>query len=60
MMKRIKAMIEEDRGVISADWITLSGGVMVLMLVLVGTVQQEISPYTSKIQPMLNVTSAFE
>jgi hypothetical protein len=60
MMKRIKTLIKEDRGAITADWITLSGGVMVLMLVLVGTVQQEMTPYMAKIQPVFTVTSAFE
>ncbi len=59
MLNHIKTLIREDRGTITADWMTLAGGVVTLTLVLVASVQQDVTMRVSKIQPAFSVTSSF-
>lgn len=59
MMNHIKTLIREDRGTITADWMTLAGGVLTLTLVLVASVQQDVSVRVSQIQPAFAVTTSF-
>jgi hypothetical protein len=42
MITHMKTLIKEDRGTIAADWISFSGGLAILTLVMVSAAQQEV------------------
>jgi hypothetical protein len=60
MMNHVRTLIKEDRGAITADWVTLAGGVLVLTLVLVGAVQQDMTMRIATMQPAFAATSTFD
>jgi hypothetical protein len=59
MLKHIKTMIREDRGTVTADWISLAGGVLTLTLVLLAAVQQEVDMQLASIQPFVSVDPSY-
>lgn len=60
MLKKFKNLSKDERGAVSIDWVTLSGGIMVLTLVLINAAQQEMSMHLAKMPQIYTVTSAFE
>lgn len=60
MIKQIKTLMKEDRGTITADWISLAGGVLTLTLVLVAAVQQEVEMRIASIQPVVAVAPSYD
>ncbi len=55
-MKRIIALIKEDRGSITADWITLAGGVVTLTLVLTSSIQQDMNAKIATVNKAFTTT----
>ena len=60
MLKKSKNLSKDERGAVSIDWVTLSGGIMILTLVLINAAQQEMSMHLAKMPQIYTVTSAFE
>lgn len=60
MLKKFKNLSKDERGAVSIDWVTLSGGIMILTLVLINAAQQEMSMHLAKMPQIYTVTSAFE
>jgi len=59
MLKQFKTLMKEDRGTITADWISLAGGVLTLTLVLIASVQQDVNAQIAGIQPLFGVAPSY-
>jgi hypothetical protein len=59
MLKQFKTLMKEDRGTITADWISLAGGVLTLTLVLIASVQQDVNAQIAAIQPLFGVAPSY-
>ncbi len=60
MFKKFVNLTKDERGAVSTDWVTLSGGIMILTLVMINVAQQEMSTHLSTLPQIYTVTSAFE
>ncbi|MCD1625071.1 MAG: hypothetical protein ACU0B7_08800 [Paracoccaceae bacterium] len=55
-MKQIITFIKAERGSITADWITLAGGAVILTLVLTSSIQQDLTSKITKVNQAFTVT----
>jgi hypothetical protein len=59
-MKQIIAFIKAESGSITADWITLAGGAVMLTLVLTSSIQQDLNSKIAKVNQAFTVTFNIE
>jgi hypothetical protein len=59
-MKQIIAFIKAERGSITADWITLAGGAVMLTLALTSSIQQDLNGKIAKVNHAFTVTFNIE
>jgi hypothetical protein len=55
-MKQIITFIKEERGSISADWIAMTGGAVLLTLVLTSAIQQDLNTKIAKVNQAFTIT----
>lgn len=60
MMNRIKTLIKDDSGAVTADVVTLTGVVVTLTLVLFAAIQQELAGHLSGLQAVLSAPTTVD